>query len=271
MDPCRRIPTIPDRPTHQTRAPYNIPRRKNPRQARLETRIIHLHGAPPRHLQRLLPHNCGSGSGSKPSALITRSACSEKMASPQPPPPIAAQKHPAAPAACTRPAPQSHDCPPGTPPARTATQPHALLLRVLHFPAGPRHVRLVRRYRQLTGRRPLPDARAHAIHRRVATANHHHMLAGRVQKPLSKSGTSSPSPFRLDAIRKSKDGTIPGSPAARPANVARLVNARPAARHHAARAAQRTSHPVPLRCAGGTQCRLPPAAASGAPRCPFPA
>ena len=58
---------------------------------------------------------------------------------------------------------------------------HPLLLGVGHLALAARHVLAVAPVEALDRCRPLPDGRAHAVHRRVAAADHHHPLAGGVQ------------------------------------------------------------------------------------------
>ena len=58
---------------------------------------------------------------------------------------------------------------------------HPLFLGVLHLALAARHVGPVTAIEALDADGPLPDRRAHAVHRRVTAADHHHALARGVQ------------------------------------------------------------------------------------------
>ncbi len=102
---------------------------------------------------------------------------------------------------------------------------HALFFRVLHLAQAAGHVRLVAPVNTAYGRGTLADGRAHAIHRGVTTADHHHMLARRIQQAAVEIGHVVAQALAVGGDQEIQRRDDAGQAGARAADVARLVYA----------------------------------------------
>ena len=130
------------------------------------------------------PNSAGRSSGSKPSALITRSASSTKLRIRRPAPASArpgrigraqTHAHGAHGASTVRVAEERLG-------RRQPDELHAFLLGVAHLAHRARHVGAVAPVEALHRLGALADRGAHAVHRGVAAADHDHALAGGVER-----------------------------------------------------------------------------------------